>query len=248
MVTDRIIIATEEKETIEQEIEDLEAQRRGSDGRLKVQEKAVKKAEKHQEEVLELRSEAYDELKHLCVQARNDFVVERIQEDIGQRLSHNQSMAEPSGQAQNQRENQVRVIPISSTAYWLLSEGLDSRGFSDKQMTGIPQVRQWLSSSAKVEWEKSVDMTLHQYSCLLRRLHECSAEYTDDGRQARYTTEEVDKVLKEVQEEFTQVSFLHLPHIDESRTSPCQVHCVTWSSLLTFTGSGTAPERMDGRD
>ncbi|KAI3321050.1 hypothetical protein HD806DRAFT_546877 [Xylariaceae sp. AK1471] len=98
-----------------------------------------------------------------CIQARNQFLQDRIERDFRKRQAR--LFTKNSGSMQKTYDGQVSVCPTSAKAFWKCKSPINRMtGFPTEAYTGIPGLASWIRSATVPKREEHVDD-------LLNRLH-----------------------------------------------------------------------------
>ncbi|KAI1373167.1 hypothetical protein F4677DRAFT_462536 [Hypoxylon crocopeplum] len=101
----------------------------------------------------------------ICVQHRNKFLEDRIQNDFQRRqalITNNKH-----GDLKNTYDGKVSICPISAKAFWQCATGEEClAGFPEVAYSGIPNLTTWIRNATIPERESHSDSVLHD-------LHHC---------------------------------------------------------------------------
>ncbi|KAI0007551.1 hypothetical protein F4779DRAFT_642877 [Xylariaceae sp. FL0662B] len=118
----------------------------------------------------------------ICVQERNKFLEERIQNDFQGRQSLMTDDGQ-SGQLGNIYDGKVSVCPISAKAYWQCSNGEERLpGFPETQYSGIPLLANWIRNATIPERESQANGLLHDLHNLFNVIQTWSKEEWNHNR------------------------------------------------------------------
>ena len=140
---------------------------------MKALRKVVKSAKREHAAIEKGMVSMHSEKCFLCIKMRNDFVQGRLAADF-----ENRRLGHASSSSGHGPERRLYVLPASSLAYFNHADRRTRKpGFPSKESSGIPQVRQWVATTASPYREKHLDESLNIY----RRLFDTIQDWCSPG-------------------------------------------------------------------